>query len=105
MAFAFPPGCTKDRDRAVFAAAVKRALIAYHNKQHDPARREWALKALQIVGYWWSRYAQKLGAQTVGAESTVDSIKAEAVTQSKFAITDTMLEKIDYWADRAATLG
>ena len=40
MSFAFPGNCRQPRDRAVFAAAVKRRLIAAHNAASTQAERD-----------------------------------------------------------------
>jgi hypothetical protein len=105
VSFTFPANCKQPRDRAVFAAAVKRRLITAHNAARSQAERDRYAKALRIVGYWYSRFAQELGLQSAGQETALEGLRAEAAVQTKWPITAAMLDAIDYETDRAATRG
>lgn len=103
MAFAFPPACKTVREKALYALAVKRALIDRHNATADRVEKEACCLKLRIVGGLLAKLRSALGADQPGAEAVVEQLKADA-DKAGIVVPAKALADLDYLQDKALTV-
>ena len=103
MAFSFPADCKTDREKALYALAVKAALIDRHNATHDMVEKDVCCLKLRIVCALLSKLRAALGADKPGTEAVVEQLKADA-TAARVTTPAKVLNDIDYITDKALTV-